>query len=158
MFAASPGIDWLIAERQLQGWSQLLCAGKRLKPHVQLDYVESAPAGRPAGRGAIAISLAERGTRIDAGQAATGGLDAWRRVYQPMRCPGVTGLDGYHEGQRGDLGHRGRGHAADHQRGYSEIIDGQFRRALDALTWIGEALRAPVGTRSLCLRATDAYI
>ncbi|KDN62217.1 hypothetical protein CSUB01_12298 [Colletotrichum sublineola] len=82
-------IDWSVVERQLQGWSQLLRAGKRLKLFVQMDYVECAPTGRPARRGATATSLAERSARIDAEQEATGEVDPWRRVYQLMRCPGA---------------------------------------------------------------------
>ncbi|KAJ5005564.1 hypothetical protein K4K57_011679 [Colletotrichum sp. SAR 10_99] len=82
-------IDWAVVERQLQGWSQLLRAGKRLKVYVQLDYVESASTGRPAGRGATAIGLAERTARMDAEQQAAGEVDPWRRVYQLMRCPGA---------------------------------------------------------------------
>ncbi|KAF4486354.1 hypothetical protein CGGC5_v005915 [Colletotrichum fructicola Nara gc5] len=82
-------IDWTVIERQLQGWSQLLRAGKRLKVYVQLDYVESASTGRPAGRGATAIGLAERTARMDAERDAAGEVDPWRRVYQLMRCPGA---------------------------------------------------------------------
>ncbi|KDN71115.1 hypothetical protein CSUB01_11497, partial [Colletotrichum sublineola] len=82
-------IDWSVVERQLQGWSQLLRAGKRLKLFVQIDYVECAPTGRPAGRGATATGLAERSARIDAEQEATGEVDPWRQVYQLMRCPGA---------------------------------------------------------------------
>ncbi|KAK2737134.1 hypothetical protein CKAH01_18866 [Colletotrichum kahawae] len=82
-------IDWTVIERQLQGWSQLLCAGKRLKVYVQLDYVESASTGRPAGRGATAIGLVERTARMDAERDAAGEVDLWRRVYQLMRCPGA---------------------------------------------------------------------
>ncbi|KAL0930284.1 uncharacterized protein CTRU02_212490 [Colletotrichum truncatum] len=82
-------IDWSVVERQLQGWSQLLRAGKRLKLFVQMDYVECVPTGRPAGRGATATGLAERSARIDAEQEAAGEVDPWRRVYQLMRCPGA---------------------------------------------------------------------
>ncbi|KXH56230.1 hypothetical protein CNYM01_13770 [Colletotrichum nymphaeae SA-01] len=82
-------IDWPVVERQLQGWSQLLRAGKRLKVYVQLDYVETLSTGRPAGRGATAMGLAERSARMDAEQEAAGEVDPWRRVYQLMRCPGA---------------------------------------------------------------------
>ncbi|KAK2051071.1 hypothetical protein LY76DRAFT_428662 [Colletotrichum caudatum] len=51
-----------------------------------MDYVECVSTGRPAGRGATAIGLAERSARIDAEQEATGEVDPWRRVYQFMRC------------------------------------------------------------------------
>nr|XP_036584420.1 uncharacterized protein CTRU02_05495 [Colletotrichum truncatum]KAF6793938.1 hypothetical protein CTRU02_05495 [Colletotrichum truncatum] len=82
-------IDWLSIEEQLQGWSQLLRAGKRLKLQIQQDYKKLATTGRPAGRGATAIGLAERSAWMDAELEATGELDPWRRVYQLMRCPGA---------------------------------------------------------------------
>ncbi|KAL0937046.1 uncharacterized protein CTRU02_209262 [Colletotrichum truncatum] len=84
-----PQIDWLSIEEQLQGWSQLLRAGKRLKLQIQQDYKKLATTGRPAGRGATAIGLAELSARMDAELEATGELDPWRRVYQLMRCPGA---------------------------------------------------------------------
>ncbi|KZL85071.1 hypothetical protein CI238_13046 [Colletotrichum incanum] len=54
-----------------------------------MDYVECAPTGRPAARGATATGLAERSARIGAEQEVAGEVDPWRRVYQLMRCPGA---------------------------------------------------------------------
>ena len=81
-------IDWLIVERQLQTWSHLLRIGKKLRINVSFNHMESSKASRTAGRGATAAGLAERNTRLDAEQVMSGGPDAWRHVYNLMRCPG----------------------------------------------------------------------
>ncbi|PQE31101.1 Short chain dehydrogenase reductase family protein [Rutstroemia sp. NJR-2017a WRK4] len=81
-------IDWLVIERQLQAWSHLLRIGKKLRINMLFNYTESSKASCTAGRGATAAALAERNTRIDAEQAHSGGPDAWRHVYNLLRCPG----------------------------------------------------------------------
>ena len=81
-------IDWSIVERQLQAWSHLLRIGKRLRIDITFSYVESGKTARNAGRGATATQLAERNVRLDAEQAVSGGPDAWRQVYNLLRCPG----------------------------------------------------------------------
>jgi len=78
-------IDWLIVERQLQAWSNLLRIGKRLRIDISFNYMESGKAARTVGRGATAAGLAERNTRLDAEQVVSGGPDAWRHVYNLMR-------------------------------------------------------------------------
>ena len=76
-------------EKQLQAWSHLLRIGKRLRINVTFSYVESGKTARNAGRGATATQLAERSVRLDAEQAVSGGPDAWRQVYNLLRCPGA---------------------------------------------------------------------
>jgi hypothetical protein len=75
-------------ENKLQAWSHLLRIGKRLRISVTLNYAESSKAARTAGRGATATQLAERNARLDAEQVVSGGPDAWRHVYNLLRCPG----------------------------------------------------------------------
>jgi hypothetical protein len=81
-------IDWSIVEKQLQAWSYLLRIGKKLRINVSFNFMESSKAARTAGRGATAAGLAERNTRLDAEQVVSGGPDAWRHVYNLLRCPG----------------------------------------------------------------------
>ncbi|KAK3934333.1 hypothetical protein QBC46DRAFT_83014 [Diplogelasinospora grovesii] len=81
-------IDWPVVERQLQTWSHLLRIGKTLRIHVSFNYVESGKTARTAGRGATATQLAERNIRLDAEQVVSGGPDAWRQIYNLLRCPG----------------------------------------------------------------------
>jgi hypothetical protein len=69
-------------------WSHLLRIGKKLRINVSFNYIESGKMDRTAGRGATAAGLAERNARIDAEQVVSGGPDAWRHVYNLMRCPG----------------------------------------------------------------------
>lgn len=73
-------IDWLIVERQLQVWSYLLRIWDKLRINVSFDYMESSKTARTAGRGATAAGLAERNTRLDAGQVVSGGPDATSEV------------------------------------------------------------------------------
>lgn len=82
-------INWSIVEKQLQAWSHLLRIGKRLRIDVTFGYVESGKTARNAGRGATATQLAERSVRLDAEQAVSGAPDAWRQVYNLLRCPGA---------------------------------------------------------------------
>jgi hypothetical protein len=81
-------IDWPIVERQLQAWSYLLCIGKKLRINVSFNYIESAKVARTARQGATAARLVERNAWLDAEQVVSGGLDAWRYVYNLMRCLG----------------------------------------------------------------------
>jgi hypothetical protein len=81
-------IDWPIVENKLQAWSHLLRIGKRLMMTVSFSYVESGKTARTARRGATASQLAERNDRLEAEQVVSGGPDAWRHVYNLLRCPG----------------------------------------------------------------------
>lgn len=79
-------INWPVVEKQLQGWSHLLRIGKILRVNVSFNYMESGKTARIAGRGATAIQLAERDTRLDAEQVVSGAPNAWRQVYTILRC------------------------------------------------------------------------
>ncbi len=81
-------IDWPVVESKLQAWSHLLRIGKRLRVGVTLSYMESGKMARTTGRGATVTQLAERNARLDAEQVVAGALDAWRRVYKLLQCPG----------------------------------------------------------------------
>jgi hypothetical protein len=81
-------VDWIIVESKLQAWSHLLRIGKRLRVGVTFSYIESGKTARTAGRGATATQLAERDAQLDAEQVVSGALDAWRRVYKLLQCPG----------------------------------------------------------------------
>lgn len=82
-------IDWPVVERQLQAWSHFLRIGKRLRINATFNYVDGGKAACTAGRGATATQLAERNTRVDAEEVTSGRPDAWRQVYQLLRCPGA---------------------------------------------------------------------
>lgn len=69
----SPSQDWEEAENQR---------------FVYCNFMESGKAARTAGRGATAAGLAERNTRLDAEHLLSGGPDAWRHVYNLLRCLG----------------------------------------------------------------------
>ncbi|KAK4097376.1 hypothetical protein N658DRAFT_291647 [Parathielavia hyrcaniae] len=79
-------IDWPVVEKQHQGWSHLLRIGKTVRVNVSFNYMESGKTGRTAGRGATAIQLGERDTRLDAEPVVSGAPDAWRQVYTILRC------------------------------------------------------------------------
>ncbi len=96
-------IDWSIVEKQLQAWSYLLRIGKKLRINVSFNFIESSKAARTAGRGATAAGLAERNTRLNAEQVVSGGPDAWRHVYNLLRCPGPLCIAGKILRRRGTI-------------------------------------------------------
>jgi hypothetical protein len=84
-------VDWVVVEKQLLSWGELLRAGKKLRVDISFNYVEtqdSLPAGA-SGRGlATQRMLAERAAQLDT-EEASGGPSTWRNVYALMRCPGA---------------------------------------------------------------------
>ena len=82
-------IEWPILERQLQAWSKLFCAGKRLRIQMSFNYIETSRS-RNNKRGFSSTSqqmLSERAMQLDA-EEASGQPSIWHDVYNLMRCPG----------------------------------------------------------------------
>jgi hypothetical protein len=84
-------VDWVVVEKQLLSWGELLRAGKKLRVDISFNYVEtqdSLPAGASGRGSATQRMLAERAAQLDA-EEASGGPSTWRDVYALMRCPGA---------------------------------------------------------------------
>jgi hypothetical protein len=88
-------IDWLLVERQLMRWGELLRSGKKLRVDLSFNYVELAPPSAAArnrsnkrGSSATQHMLADRASQLDAEQETSASASVWREVYALMRCPG----------------------------------------------------------------------
>jgi hypothetical protein len=89
-------IDWAIVEKQLQSWSHLFRAGKKLRVDISFNYMETgvatgALARHGTKRGYLSASqqmLSERALQLDAEEEDSGQPSIWQDVYNLMRCPG----------------------------------------------------------------------
>lgn len=82
-------IDWQVIERQLEDWSDLFRAGKKLRIEISFICKEDTQTSMitRSGRGATGAQLVERNGIIE-GQQAAGQPTVWAAVYQLMRCSG----------------------------------------------------------------------
>lgn len=82
-------IDWLVVERQLEDWSDLFRAGRKLRIDISFICKEDTQTSMitRSGRGATGTQLVERHSIIE-GQQAAGQPTVWAAVYQLMRCSG----------------------------------------------------------------------
>lgn len=79
-------IDWLVIERQLEDWSDLFRAGKKLRIEISFICKDTrASMITRSGRDATGAQLVERNGIIE-GQQAAGQPTVWAAVYQLMRC------------------------------------------------------------------------
>lgn len=62
--------------------------GHLLRIDIAFNFVEGGKAGRAARQGATATQLADDNARLAAEQAVAGRPDAWRDVYNVLRCDG----------------------------------------------------------------------
>ena len=84
-------IEWPILERQLQAWSKLCRAGKRLRIQMSFNYIEASRSRNTTARqgtkqGFSSTSqqiLSERAIQLDA-EEASGQPSIWRDVYNLM--------------------------------------------------------------------------
>ncbi|KAK4077980.1 hypothetical protein Purlil1_12178 [Purpureocillium lilacinum] len=82
-------IDWLVIEKQLEDWSDLFRAGRKLRIEISFICKEDTQTSMitRSGRGATGAQLMERNGIIE-GQQAAGQPTVWAAVYQLMRCSG----------------------------------------------------------------------
>ncbi|EAQ88970.1 hypothetical protein CHGG_05589 [Chaetomium globosum CBS 148.51] len=88
-------IEWAILERQLQAWSRLFRAGKKLRIQMSFKYVETSRSRNATARQATKRvfsstsdrMLSERAMQLDA-EEVSGHPSIWREVYNLMRFPG----------------------------------------------------------------------
>ncbi|PGG97887.1 hypothetical protein AJ79_09059 [Helicocarpus griseus UAMH5409] len=90
----STDIDWMVIEKQLLMWGNLLLKGKKLKLDISINYLaedtDSTPSRKGEKRGTRSVTkamLAEQESQLDA-EHSSGGPSVWRDVYKKMRCSG----------------------------------------------------------------------
>ncbi|KAF4880973.1 hypothetical protein CGCFRS4_v016021 [Colletotrichum fructicola] len=87
-------IDWTMVESQLQEWSHLTRAGKKLRIDISFNFVvsrqETTSVGRTKRRRRSVTDqmLSDRALQINAEESSTSLAPVWPSVYNLMRCTG----------------------------------------------------------------------